>query len=437
MKMRNNIPIVCILSLMLIGCDEDPIPVSLLQKTQWYCDQVKIVQEKQSSIIHLEQIFLCGKIISLDNSCATVTLSPFRKLAGYANCRHDAITLWFGDLKRDRSITVGDWIVARAERSLKNQFFVKDCRVLSQMAPVPDRFADDYEKVLLTAIARGWHLKVEILEDGRLLKTINNAPQENEFYALLSNGEYEKKRSVKGRLFKGNTFEFTIKDMNGFLSDRVPMQNTPGEMIWQKDKNEKLYTLRCSYDFNSDDFRALTGENPKISVRDLIRFSAFRESAGIIAMHPATQIRKEELQKAFQDAGIHGEWKIGDFGSMIFYSDCSEFELDMPWLLPDRPLHVIGPNRNGFIFSLSRPHKGYAHIPVISHSLDSCGCQKFYYWKIKDGPRYLHFGNGENMVWHTWDFEFGENLAKHDKILAEILQTLRKMESWSMPERIK
>ena len=51
-------------------------------------------------------------------------------------------------------------------------------------------------------------------------------------------------------------------------------------------------------------------------------------------MSPATRNRRDELQKAFDQAGIAGEWRIGDMGSMIFLAKCRDYELDLPWLSP-------------------------------------------------------------------------------------------------------
>lgn len=159
-----------------------------------------------------------------------------------------------------------------------------------------------------------------------------------------------------------------------------------------------------------------------------IRFSPFRESSGFIATHPSTIARRDELQTAFDEAGIVGHWKIGDLGSMIFYEKCRDVDLYIPRLFQDGMVKVPVPDQNGFIFSLSAPHKGAAHIPGndFSHT-------NFYDWQIATGLRYLHLGDAESRVWHTWDFEFSNSLLNYREILTHILETLKKCPPWTVP----
>ena len=103
---------------------------------------------------------------------------------------------------------------------------------------------------------------------------------------------------------------------------------------------------------------------------DMFRFRESRISSTLV-LNPSIYARRDELQKAFDEAGIPGKWEIGYAGSMIFDSDCRNFELNMPYYSDDGVIVVTGPNPSGFIFSLSPPRKGSASIPVYSHP-ESC-----------------------------------------------------------------
>ena len=96
-------------------------------------------------------------------------------------------------------------------------------------------------------------------------------------------------------------------DTKGILFDRIRLQNTPGGMVWEKDENDLWHVFRCGYDFDPQAFYEITGESPAIT--RMIQFPWIRESVGTIAKHPSTIARRDELQKAFDKAGIPGKWE--------------------------------------------------------------------------------------------------------------------------------
>lgn len=415
-----------ILCIFISGCEHD-IQLSALRQSQWYKKQLEIVNAPKKTFLEPARSLWCGKIVAVQDRI--LTLMPFKKLSGFSNVKNASLDLWVAEDDMT-NFSEGTWIVARTERSLKNQYFVKEYRLLPQTGSVPQKFVSAYEKVLLDAIEHNWHLNVEVLDKGRTLKISNGVPQMTKFYEPKFMNGYTSTRTRDGVFFSGSKFEYIVMDTKGILFDRIRLQNTPGGMVWEKDENDLWHVFRCGYDFDPQAFYEITGESPAIT--RMIRFPWIRESVGTIAKHPSTIARRDELQKAFDKAGIPGKWEIGDFGSMIFYSDCREFELDISCFFHNGPFKMSGPNPSGFIFSLSASCRGAAPIPIYSHPA-ICDCPVFYYWKTTCGPGYLAWGNGDNMIWHTWNFEFGDELSNHPEVLAKILQTIQSLPPWLLP----
>lgn len=429
MRLSAYIFLLSLSCLFLSGCDDD-LPLSTICQSQWYKKQIEVVRAPKKNFLDPERSLWCGKIVSVHNGI--VTLKPFRKLAGFSNVKNDSLVLWFAD-NDTANLSAGTWLVTRTERSWKDQYFVQEYRSLTQGNSVPEKFAAIYKKIMLAAIEHDWHLKVEVLEKEKMLKITNGTPKTTKFYASKFINGYTSTRTRDDVFFSGNVFEYIIRDTKGITFDRIRLQNTPGGMVWEKDENDLWHIFRCGYDFNSEAFQEITGEYPTVSMSKMIRFPLMSESSGFIAMHSSTKAQREALQNAFDKSGIPGEWKIGNLGSMIFYSDCREFELDMPWIFHDKAVKVSGPHPSGFIFSLSTPHSGAAAITCYSHP-PVCDCPSFYYWKTIRGPGYIAWNRGDNMVWHTWNFEFGDQLSNHPEVLAKILKTIQSLPAWTLPK---
>ncbi len=411
--------------LLLVGCSKS-IPVAQLKKSAWYQSQLKIVTEKGGNILIDRQELWYGKVSRINSGVIEVEQAKCMASQGQKS-GGNSVSLWFEKGKLPNDIAAGDWIAARVERSLKDQCFVRDYRLLTQIGAVPREFAGDYERILLVAIEHGWHLKVEIPDDRQILQISHGLPRKTVFYAAVGGGNYSGERCVVDEFFSGDDFDFTVYDVklveNACTLDIARKFSAPGMVVAWNNDGRKRSVFRCGYNFNPATFAAITGRNMDEYGPARIRFPVFLESAGTIAAHPATLARRNELQKAFDEAGIDGEWRVGDRGRMIFFGKCREYELDLPWLNQNAPVTIEGPVGDGFIFSLSPPREAPAAIALFNHG-GNCKCREFYYWNITSGM--LSWKQGQDQIYHDWDFEFGHALPEHEKVLYRILQVFGK-----------
>ena len=226
-------------------------------------------------------------------------------------------------------------------------------------------------------------------------------------------------------------------------ADRIKDGVYPNFVVVSAEKEAKTYILTYSGGF------------PQIGMALKIRFPVYEslrlpylqmfESLGTIAGHPSTLARRDELQRAFEKAGIPGTWEISDLGKMIFSYHTGSFEVYREWAKKVRS--VSGPLEDGYIFTLSAPTEGPMSIPMTTKYRPV----PYYEWTLLY-PDFncLSYDSGDEQVTYYWSFECGNALLFHqkeecdtlkrpdgEKILGRILEVMRNIPPWTLPKNEK
>ena len=153
------------------------------------------------------------------------------------------------------------------------------------------------------------------------------------------------------------------------------------------------------------------------------------ESLGTIAGHPSTRARRDELQRAFEKAGIPGTWEISDLGRMIFSYHTGLFEVYSAF--EKRVRTVSGPLADGYIFTLSAPTEGPMSIPMTSKYRHV----PYYKWNLLYPDfNYLSYGSGNERITYRWSFEYGSGKEPVcEEIAGKILEVMRSIPPWTLP----
>ena len=291
------------LLLFLFGCEHGAIPAEMLAKTPWYQKQLAV-----------------GRIIQKlsDNTLQVNGNVPF----GNSSIR-------FSDADSAAKISEGDWIVARVMHDPKGRPpLIQDYRKVSVNTDfIPEEFHPDLEKLICLGIKYGWELKIEVSNNQDSVTISNDAPED-------------------GKRYTANMFQLYIGKQ--VRADRIKDGVYPNFVVVSAEKEAKTYILTYSGGF------------PQIGMALKIRFPVYEslrlpylqmyESSGTIAMHPSTRARRDELQRAFEKAGIPGTWEIGDLGRMMFSYHTGLFEVYSEF--EKRIRSVPGPLADGYIFTL-------------------------------------------------------------------------------------
>ena len=144
---------------------------------------------------------------------------------------------------------------------------------------IPEEFYPECEKLICLGIEQGWNLKIELSGDRESIALSNDAPE-----------------------YTADRFKLYIGKQA--CSDRRSDGVYPGFLVASAEKEAKTYILTCSSTL------------PTVQIGKVlkIRFPTYEslrlpdvqmyESSGTIAMHPSTRARRDELQRAFEKAGI-------------------------------------------------------------------------------------------------------------------------------------
>ncbi len=386
--------------LFLCGCEHAAIPAEMLTKTPWYQKQLKLIRDNNADQIQAslaKQGIAVGRIIRKlpDNTFQVSGNVPF----GHASIR-------FRDAESAAEIHRGDWIVARVMRDPKERSpLVQDYRKISvNTDSIPEEFYPECEKLICLASERGWNLKIELSGNRESIAIFNDAPK-----------------------YTADRFQLYIGKQ--VSSDRRSDGVYPGLMVTSAEKEEKTYTLTCSSDFQTMQIgKALEVWFP---VYESLRLPAEQmyESSGTIAMHPSTRARRDELQRAFEKAGIPGTWEIGDLGRMIFSYHTGLFEVYSEF--EKRIRSVPGPLADGYIFTLSAPTEGPMSIPMTSKYRHV----PYYEWNLLYPDfNYLSYGSGNERITYQWSFEYGSGKEPVcEEIVGKILEVMRSIPPWTLP----
>ena len=333
----------------------------------------------------------------------------------------------FSDADSAAKISEGDWIVARVMRDPKGRPpLIQDYRKVSvNTDSIPEEFHPDLEKLICLGIKYGWELKIEVSNNQDSVTISNDAPED-------------------GKRYTANMFQLYIGKQ--VRADRIKDGVYPNFVVVSAEKEAKTYLLTCS------------SELPAVQIGKVlkIRFPVYEslrlpgdvqmyESSGMIAMHPSTHARRDELQRAFEKAGIPGTWEISDLGRMIFSYHTGSFEVYREWEKKVRS--VSGPLEDGYIFTLSAPTEGPMSIPMTTKYRSV----PYYEWTLLY-PDFncLSYDSGDEQVTYYWSFECGNALLFHqkeecdtlkrpdgEKILGRILEVMRNIPPWTLPKNEK
>ena len=406
------------LLLFLFGCEHGAIPAEMLAKTPWYQKQLKLIRENNADQVQpppAEQGIAVGRIIQKlsDNT-----------LQVYGNVPFGNSSIRFSDADSAAKISEGDWIVARVMRDPKGRPpLIQDYRKVSVNTDfIPEEFHPDLEKLICLGIKYGWELKIEVSNNQDSVTISNDAPED-------------------GKRYTANMFQLYIGKQ--VRADRIKDGVYPNFVVVSAEKEAKTYILTYSGGF------------PQIGMALKIRFPVYEslrlpylqmfESLGTIAGHPSTLARRDELQRAFEKAGIPGTWEISDLGKMIFSYHTGSFEVYREWAKKVRS--VSGPLEDGYIFTLSAPTEGPMSIPMTTKYRPV----PYYEWTLLY-PDFncLSYDSGDEQVTYYWSFECGNALLFHqkeecdtlkrpdgEKILGRILEVMRNIPPWTLPKNEK
>ena len=418
MKQESFLIFLCTaIPLFFCGCEYHAIPMETLTNASWDRKQLKQVRENNADLFQAspaEQGIAVGRIIRKlpDDTCLVSGNVPF----GNSSIR-------FGDAESAAKISGGDWIVARVMRDPKGRPpLIQDYRkVLVNTDSIPEEFYPEFEKLICFGIEQGWDLKIEVSTNQESITISNDTLKE-------------------GDTFSANSFKLHIgKHVHaGRRRDGV----YPDFVVVSADNEAKTYILTCS----GKPLAVQIGKVLKIRfpIYESLRLPHVQnpESSGMIAMHPSTRARRDELQRAFEKAGISGTWEISDLGRMIFSYHTGLFEVYRE--LEKKVWSVSGPLADGYIFTLSAPVEGPMSIPMTSKYQHV----PYYEWNLLHPDfNYLSCGSGKEQVTYRWSFEYGSNLLfcrrKENglpeepdckRILGKILEVMENIPPWTLSE---
>ena len=387
--------------LFLCGCEHAAIPAEMLTKTPWYQKQLKLIRDNNADQI---PVSLAKQGIAVGKITRKITDDTFQ-ISGNVPFGHSSIR--FSNAESAAEIHRGDWIVARVMRDPKERSpLVQDYRKISvNTDSIPEEFCPECEKLICLAIERGWNLKIELSGNRESVAIFNDAPK-----------------------YTAERFQLYIIGKQ-VSSDRRSDGVYPGLMVTSAEKEAKTYTLTCSSDFQTMQIgKALEVWFP---VYESLRLPAEQmyESSGTIAIHPSTRARRDELQRAFEKAGIPGTWEIGDLGRMMFSYHTGLFEVYSEF--EKRVRTVSGPLADGYIFTLSAPTEGPMSIPMTSKYRHV----PYYEWNLLYPDfNYLSYGSGNERITYRWSFEYGSGKEPVcEEIAGKILEVMRSIPPWTLP----
>ena len=387
--------------LFLCGCEHAAIPAEMLTKTPWYQKQLKLIRDNNADQI---PVSLAKQGIAVGKITRKITDDTFQ-ISGNVPFGHSSIC--FSNAESAAEIHRGDWIVARVMRDPKERSpLVQDYRKISvNTDSIPEEFYPECEKLICLASERGWNLKIELSGNRESVAIFNDAPK-----------------------YTAERFQLYIIGKQ-VSSDRRSDGVYPGLMVTSAEKEAKTYLLTCSSELPA----VQIGKVLKIRfpVYESLRLPAEQmyESSGTIAMHPSTRARRDELQRAFEKAGIPGTWEIGDLGRMIFSYHTGLFEVYSEF--EKRIRSVPGPLADGYIFTLSAPTEGPMSIPMTSKYRHV----PYYEWNLLYPDfNYLSYDSGNEQITYQWSFEYGSGKEPVcEEIAGKILEVMRSIPPWTLP----
>ena len=387
--------------LFLCGCEHAAIPPEMLAKTSWYQKQLKLIRDNNADQI---PVSLAKQGIAVGKITRKITDDTFQ-ISGNVPFGHSSIR--FSNAESAAEIHRGDWIVARVMRDPKERSpLVQDYRKISvNTDSIPEEFYPECEKLICLASERGWNLKIELSGNRESIAIFNDAPK-----------------------YTAERFQLYIIGKQ-VSSDRRSDGVYPGLMVTSAEKEAKTYLLTCSSELPA----VQIGKVLKIRfpVYESLRLPAEQmyESSGTIAMHPSTRARRDELQRAFEKAGIPGTWEIGDLGRMMFSYHTGLFEVYSEF--EKRIRSVPGPLADGYIFTLSAPTEGPMSIPMTSKYRHV----PYYKWNLLYPDfNYLSYGSGNERITYRWSFEYGSGKEPVcEEIAGKILEVMRSIPPWTLP----
>lgn len=421
--------IACAIIALLGGCDRK-LPLAAVQDSPWARDQQRQVAEfnRETGKFQIEsQEFWCGRIDWIDRN--DVFLKPAKRIQSrsfFSETPAEPVRIGFpeGDAEEFHP---GDFLVVRVSVDLKKQLFAGDWRVITAIPELPESFRPICDRLIGVQLQHRLAFHYRLLDDRTLVVTCG-APELYKVHSRLPDGGWSNSADGDAEIFPCDAFRLTVRALPpGELASEV--EYSPGMIVTDVIEDGLHCRLECGYAFRGDLFQALLPAAPLpnlLSGRRPQRYLLL-ESSGAIAMHPSTQARCGELQRAFERAGFKGKWGIGDMGGMIYYGGTRSYANPA-----ETPEELTGPAEDGCILTLSAPQPGWDAAPVPELQAAHAG-EPFLYWNFKCGNLQGAFERAGRQLHYGWTLEYGDRFPVDE--LVRMLRTVDQCGAWELPDR--
>lgn len=421
--------IACAVIALLGGCDRT-LPLAAVQDSPWAREQRRLVAEfnRETKTFQIESgEFWCGRIDRIDRD--EVFLKPAKRIESrsyFSATPSEPVRIGFpaGDAG---GFKPGDFLAVRVSVDPKRQRFAKDWRVITAIPELPNGFRPVCDRLIAVQLEYRLAFRYRLLND-RTLEVTRGAPELRKVHSRLSGGGWSKSADADAEFFPRDVFRLTVRALPP--GESAPeAEYTPGVIVADAVEDRLHCRLECGYAFRGDLFQALLPAAPLpnlLSGRGPQRYLLL-ESSGVIAMHPSTQARCGELQRAFERAGFKGKWGVGDMGKMIYYGGTHSYANPAK-----NPAELIGPAEDGCILTLSAPQPGWDAAPAPELQSSHAG-EPFLYWNFKTGNLQGAFERVGRRLHYTWSLEYGDRFPADE--LVRMLRTVDRCSAWELPDR--
>ncbi len=428
--MRTRVRLIaCAAIALLCGCDRT-LPLAAVQDSPWARDQQRQVAEfnRKTGKFQIEsQEFWCGRIDRIDRN--NVFLKPAKRIESrsfFSETSAEPIRIGFpeGDAEEFHP---GDFLAVRVSVDLKQQLFARDWRVITALPELPESFRPICDRLIGIQLQHRLSFHYRLLNDRTLVVTCG-APERRKVHSRLPDGGWSKSADADAEIFPYDAFRLTVRALSP--GESAPgAEDVPGVIVTDAMEDGLHCRLECGYGFSCDLFHALLPAAPPPNLlsgrgpRQEVMF----ESSGAIAMHPSTQARCCELQRAFEQAGFKGKWGVGDFGRMIYYGGTRSYANPA-----EHPEELTGPALDGCILTLSAPQPGWDAAPAPELQAAHAG-ERFLYWNFKCGNLQGAFERAGRQLHYKWTLEYGDRFPKDE--LVRMLRAVDQCGAWELPDR--
>lgn len=428
--MRTGILLIACAAIALLGGCDRTLPLAAVQDSPWAQEQQRQVTgfNRKTGKFQIEsQEFWCGRIDRIDRN--DVFLKPAKRIQSrsyFSETPAEPVRVGFpeGDAAE---FNPGDFLVVRVSVDLKQQLFARDWRVITAIPVLPESFRPVCDRLIGVQLQHRLAFHYRLLDDRTLVVTCG-APERRKVHSRLPDGGWSKSADAEAEMFPYDAFRLTVRALSP--GESAPeAKEAPGMIVTDAMEVGLHCRFECGYVLRNELFQAMLPAAPLpnlLSGRGPRQYLMF-ESSGVIAMHPSTQARCSELQRAFEQAGFKGKWGIGDFGKMIYYGGTRSYANPA-----ETPEELTGPAEDGCILTLSAPQPGWDAAPSPELQAAHAG-ERFLYWNFKCGNLQAAFERAGRQLHYKWMLEYGDRFPMDE--LVRMLRTVDQCGAWELPDR--